>query len=90
MSCKGDKGLVLKKAVNALKTEKFNKENSKNNSKFESAVSIPKLMDQMCRLVQAHHQTECFNRLVQARHQTECFNRYFREYEAIFRIVFHY
>ena len=75
MSCKGDKGLVLKKAVNALKTERFNKENSKNNSKFESAVSIPKLMDQMCTLVQAHHQTECFN-------------RYFRGYEGIFRIAF--
>ena len=48
----------MKKAVNALKTETFNKGNAKNNSKFESAVSMPKLMDQMCRLVQARHQTE--------------------------------
>ena len=44
----------------------------------ESVVSMPELMDQHCRLVQALH------------HQGEWFYEYCRVYEGIIRIVFHH
>ena len=38
---------------------------------------MPEPMDQQCRLVQS------------LQHQTECPYRYFREYEGMFRMVYH-